>query len=132
MTIQATVLQRSRTLLLGKVKALHNIQDIYAGIADMDISTEPANCRQVVCVTTLVEQEDTLRNAQPDEVLHSLHAGLWTGTFSHKFKRKHMGGQGAYTKSHELLDGIEDHIHTAATRYRAAWAALLVLRGPGL
>jgi hypothetical protein len=42
-----------------------------------------------------------------------------------------MGGQGAYTKSRELLDGIEDRIRTAATRYRAARAALLALRGPG-
>ncbi|KAF7377213.1 CxC2 domain-containing protein [Mycena sanguinolenta] len=114
-TIQATALQRARTLLLGKVKALHDIQDTY----------------MPVCVTALVDQEDALRNAQADEALRNLRSGLRTRTFAHKFKRKHTSGQGAYTKSRELLDGIEDRIRSAATRYRAARAALLALRGPG-
>jgi hypothetical protein len=47
----------------------------------------------------LVEQEDALRNAQADEALWDLHAGLRTCTFAHRFRRKNMGGQGAYTKS---------------------------------
>lgn len=95
-------------------------------------SSLPANSRQAVCVTALVEQEDALRNAQADEALRDLCSGLQTRTFVHKFKRKHTGGQGAYTKSRELLDGIEHCICTAATRYRAARAALFALRGPGL
>ncbi|KAF7351521.1 hypothetical protein MSAN_01584500 [Mycena sanguinolenta] len=153
-TIQATALQRSRTLLLGKVKALHDIQDTYMPGLHTWISQQnpplptgnnaapetipiylpsslPADCRQAVCVTALVEQEDALRNAQADEALRNLRSGLRTRTFAHKFKRKHTSGQGAYTKSRELLDGIEDRIRTAATRYRAARAALLALRGHG-
>ncbi|KAJ7716497.1 hypothetical protein B0H14DRAFT_2412883, partial [Mycena olivaceomarginata] len=153
-TIQATALQRSRTLLLGKVKALHDIQDAYMPGLRTWISQQnpvlptgtnatpetipiylpsslPANSRQAVCVTALVEQEDALRNAQADEALRDLRSGLRTRTFAHKFKRKHTGGQGAYTKSRELLDGIEHRIRTAATRYRAARAALFALRGPG-
>jgi hypothetical protein len=79
----------------------------------------------------LVEQEDALRNAQADEALRDLRAGLRTRTFAHRFKRKNMDGQGAYTKSRELVDGIEDHIHSAATRYRTARVALYSLRGHG-
>ncbi|KAJ7748842.1 hypothetical protein B0H14DRAFT_3096954 [Mycena olivaceomarginata] len=153
-TIQATALQRSRTLLLGKVKVLHDIQDAYMPGLRTWISQQnpvlptgtnatpetipiylpsslPANSRQAVCVTALVEQEDALRNAQADEALRDLRSGLRTRTFAHKFKRKHTGGQGAYTKSRELLDGIEHRIRTAATQYRAAQAALFALRGPG-
>ncbi|KAJ7191675.1 hypothetical protein B0H12DRAFT_1039767, partial [Mycena haematopus] len=153
-TIQATALQRARTLLLGKVKALHDIQDNYmpglrTWIAQQHPalptgnnatpetipiylpSSLPADCRQAVCVTALVEQEDALREAQANEALHNLRAGLRTRTFAHKFKRKNLDGQGAYTKSRELLDGIEDRIRTATARYRAARAALLALRGPG-
>jgi hypothetical protein len=123
-TIQATALQRSRTLLLGKVKVLHDIQDTYMPglrtwiaqqnpVLPMGNNATPetipiylpssllANCLQAVCVTALVEQEDALRNAQADEALRSLRAGLQTRTFAHKFKRKHMGGQGAYTKSRD-------------------------------
>lgn len=37
-----------------------------------------------------------------------------------------------YTKSRELVDGIEDRIRSAATRYRTARAALYSLRGHGL
>ncbi|KAJ6452203.1 hypothetical protein C8R45DRAFT_1057032 [Mycena sanguinolenta] len=153
-TIQATALQRARTLLLGKVKALHDIQDIYMPGLHTWISQQnpplptgsnampetipiylpsslPADCRQAVCVTALVEQEDALRTAQANEALRHLRAGLRTRTFAHKFRRKNLDGQGAYTKSRELLDGIEDRIRTAATRYRAARAALLSLRGQG-
>ncbi|KAJ7812570.1 hypothetical protein B0H14DRAFT_3478739 [Mycena olivaceomarginata] len=151
-TIQATALQRSRTLLLGKVKALHDIQDNYmpglrTWIAQQTLPTGsnakpetipiylpsslPADVRQTVCAPELVEQEDQLRNAQANESLRELRLGLQTRTFAHRFKRKHFDGQGAYTKTRELVDGIEDRIRSSATRYRAARAVLLALRGPG-
>ncbi|KAF8215390.1 hypothetical protein K438DRAFT_1955372 [Mycena galopus ATCC 62051] len=153
-TIQATTLQRARTLLLAKIKALHDIQDIYmpglrTWIAQQtpalptgsDAKPEtipiylpsllPANCRQAVCASTLVEQEDELREAQAGEVLRNLRAGLRTQTFAHKFKHRHLGGQGAFTKTRDLVDGIEDRVHSATACYRAARIALLVLRGAG-
>ncbi|KAJ7846077.1 hypothetical protein B0H14DRAFT_2584366 [Mycena olivaceomarginata] len=153
-TIQATTLQRLRTLLLTKVKALHDVQDTYMpglrtwitqqipvlptgsntkpeSIPIYLPSSLPANDRQAVCVSSLVEQEEALRNAQANVALRQLCAGLRTRVFAHKFKRKHLGGQGAYTKTRELVDGIENHIRSAAVRYRAARAALLALRGPG-
>ncbi|KAK7048776.1 CxC2 domain-containing protein [Favolaschia claudopus] len=105
-TIQATALQRSRTLLLAKVKILHDEQAKYM-------------------------PEDALRYAQALEALHSLRSNLRTRTFAHQFKRKHIAGQGAYTKSRELLDGIERRIRSASARYRAAREALVNLRGSG-
>ncbi|KAJ7885141.1 hypothetical protein B0H14DRAFT_2564086 [Mycena olivaceomarginata] len=104
-TIQATTLQRSRTLLLGKVQALHDIQDTYMpGLR-----------------TWIAQQSPTVANRQTANT-HLCH---W-------FKRKNMEGQGAYTKSRELVDGIEDRIRSAAMRYRTARAALYSLRGHGL
>ncbi|KAJ7694095.1 hypothetical protein B0H17DRAFT_931964, partial [Mycena rosella] len=50
-------------------------------------------------------------------------------TFAHQFKRKHLGGQGMYTKSRALLDAIEDRIRMASVQYRAARKVLWALRG---
>ncbi|KAJ7731090.1 hypothetical protein B0H14DRAFT_3097890 [Mycena olivaceomarginata] len=134
-TIQATTLQRSRTLLLAKVKALHDDVDHSAntGVANRKRykpesipiylpSSLPANDRQAVCVSSLVEQEEALRNAQANVALRQLRAGLRTRVFAHKAQ---------YTKTRELVDGIENRIRSAAVRYRAARAALLALCGPG-
>jgi hypothetical protein len=141
-------------LLLSKVKALHDVQDTYMPglhqwIAEQTpplpvgsnakpetipiylLSSIPADARPRVCPSALVEQEEALRSAQADQALRQLRAGLRTRTFAHRFKRKHLGGQGAYTKSRDLLDAIKDRIRSAAARYRAARAALLALRGRG-
>ncbi|KAJ7486373.1 hypothetical protein B0H11DRAFT_1721594, partial [Mycena galericulata] len=153
-TIQATALQRSRTILLGKVSRLHDVQGSYMPglrqwLAQQDPplaagstaqpetmaiylpSSLPAAVRETVCVPELAAQEDRLREAQAHEALRDLRSGLRTRTFAHQFKRKHTSGQGMYTKSRELLDAIEDRIRDAAGRYRAARAALLALRGAG-
>ncbi|KAJ7494558.1 hypothetical protein B0H11DRAFT_1716969 [Mycena galericulata] len=153
-TIQATALQRSRTLLLGKVSALHDVQATYMPglrpwIAQQNPalpegstaqpetipiylpSSLPAAVREAICVPELTAQEERLREAQAGEALRDLRSGLRTRTFAHQFKRKHTSGQGMYTKSRELLDAIEDRIRGAAARYRAARTALFALRGPG-
>ncbi|KAJ7807698.1 hypothetical protein B0H14DRAFT_3091221 [Mycena olivaceomarginata] len=143
-TVQATALQRSRTLLLAKIKALQDIQDNYmpglrTWITQQTLPTGsnakpetipiylpsslPADVRPKVCAPDLIEQEDQLRDAQANEALCALRSGLRTRTFAHRFKRKHWDGQGAYTKTHR--------IRSSATRYRAARAALLAWRGPG-
>lgn len=94
-------------------------------------SALPASERGAICVAGLVELEDALRGAQARAALRDLRSGLRTRMFAHRFKRQHMGGQGMYTKSRSLLDGIEDRIRDAAVRYRVARAALLALRGSG-
>jgi hypothetical protein len=94
-------------------------------------SSLPAVMRETVCAAGLAAQEDCLRNAQAADALRDLRSGLHTRTFAHRFKRKHISGQGMYTKSRTLLDAIEDNIRDASSRYRVARAALLALRGPG-
>ncbi|KAJ7734861.1 hypothetical protein B0H16DRAFT_1664965 [Mycena metata] len=153
-TIQATDLQRKRTVLLGKVAALQDVQNLYMPglrqwIAQQDPplaapdnskpetikiflpSSLPAAARETVCLPQLAQNEEDLRQAQAGNALRELRSNLRTRTFAHQFKRKNMGGQGMYTKSQSLQDGIEDCIRSASARYRAAWVGLLALRGPG-
>jgi hypothetical protein len=153
-TIQATALQRQRTILLGKVSALRDVQETYmpglrrwAGQQNPPLpaadnskpetiniylpSALPIDARDSVCVPGLAKHEDDLRSAQAVEVMRELRSGLRTRTFSHQFKRKLTASQGVYTKSRTLTDGIEDRIRTATARYRAARAALFGLRGTG-
>ncbi|KAF8215194.1 hypothetical protein K438DRAFT_1561909 [Mycena galopus ATCC 62051] len=153
-TIQATTLQRQRTLLLGNICKLHDIQGQYMPGLPQWIAQQipplpanetakpetikiylpsslPAMDHEAVCAPGLVAQEERLRKAQAEDALRLLRRGLRTRTFAHKFKRQHLSGQGMYTKSRSLLDGIEARIGEAAARYRAARAALLALRGPG-
>ncbi|KAJ7844576.1 hypothetical protein B0H13DRAFT_1908834 [Mycena leptocephala] len=134
-TIQATALQRQRTILLGKVSALHDVQESYmpglrrwVGQQNPPLpaadnskpetikiylpSSIPADAREAVCVPGLVKQEDELRNAQAVEGCVNYEVGV-------------------FTKSRTLTDGIEDRIRAASARYRTARAALLLLRGPG-
>ncbi|KAJ7715473.1 hypothetical protein B0H16DRAFT_1805290 [Mycena metata] len=143
-TIQATELQRKRTLLLGKVSALQDVQNVYMpGLRQWMAQQDPPfplpdNSKPetitIFLPSSLLAADrdaDDLRQAQANEALRELRSNLRTRTFAHQFKRKHMGGQGMYTKSQSLQDGIEDRIRGAATRYRAAWRGLLALRGPG-
>ncbi|KAJ7866049.1 hypothetical protein B0H14DRAFT_3084255 [Mycena olivaceomarginata] len=153
-TIQATDLQRKRTLLLGKISSLQDIQDTYMPglarwiseqtppLAAPDHSTPetiniflpsslPAEARDAVCLPGLAKNEEDLRQAQALEALRDLRASLRTQTVAAQFKRKHLSGQGMYTKSRTLLDGIEERIRDAAARYRAARVGLFRLRGPG-
>ncbi|KAJ7841679.1 hypothetical protein B0H13DRAFT_1910144 [Mycena leptocephala] len=152
-TIQATTLQRQRTLLLGKISKLDSVQQQYMpGLGQWAArqplpptrntakpetikiclpSSLPAADREAVCVAGLAKQEEELRNAQAEDALRDLRRGLRTRTFAHRFKRKHLSGQGMYTKSRSLLDSIEDRIRDASSWYRVARAALLALRGAG-
>ncbi|KAK6977452.1 CxC2 domain-containing protein [Favolaschia claudopus] len=144
-TIQATDLQRRRTLLLGKISALQDIQDTYmpglsAFLAKQPApstvdhsrpetikiflpSSLPADVREGICLPGLVKNEEDLRQAQATEALRDLRSGLRTRTFAHRFKRKHLEGQGMYTKSRSLLEAIEERIR--------ARQGMLDLRGSG-
>jgi hypothetical protein len=94
-TIQATSLQQQRTILLGKVSALRDVQETYMpglrrwagqqqpplppadyskpeGINIYLPSALPADVRESVCVPGLVKHEDDLRAAQAVEALRNL------------------------------------------------------------
>ncbi|KAJ7020126.1 hypothetical protein C8F04DRAFT_1275478 [Mycena alexandri] len=127
-TIQATELQHKRTLLLGKIAKLQDDPPLPAADNSRPERIKillPSSLPAAAC-----ETED-LRQAQVGDALRELRSNLRTRTFAHQFKRKNMGGQGMWTKSRTLLDGIEDGIRVAAACYRAGWAGLLALRGPG-
>ncbi|KAJ6447332.1 hypothetical protein C8R47DRAFT_999818, partial [Mycena vitilis] len=151
-TIQAPTLQRQRTLLLGKICALQDVQETYMpGLRQWAIrhgeptqdkskpetmqiympSTLPEEHRTGLCIPGLVDNEAELRQAQAGQALRELRSGLRTRVFAHKFKRKLPSSQGSYTKSRALTDGIEARIRGAADRYRAARAGLFALKGPG-
>ncbi|KAJ7635975.1 hypothetical protein DFH06DRAFT_1139060 [Mycena polygramma] len=151
-TIQATTLQRQRTLLLSKISALQDVQETYMpGLRQWIThkglpapnkskpetiplympSTLPAVDRALLCIPGLVAHEESLRSAQASEGLRALRSGLRTRVFAHQFKRRLNNTQGVYTKSRSLTDGIEDRIRAAAAQYRTARLALLALRGHG-
>ncbi|KAJ7895849.1 hypothetical protein B0H13DRAFT_1885371 [Mycena leptocephala] len=153
-TIQATTLQWQQTLLLGKIMKLQDVQGQYMPglrqwialqnppFADDNNakpktikvylpSSLPTVMHETVCAAGLAAQEDCLRNAQAADVLRDLQSGLHTRTFAHRSKRKHISGQGMYTKSQTLIDAIEDNMRDVSSRYQVARAALLALRGPG-
>jgi hypothetical protein len=149
---QAAELQRKRTLLLGMVQRLRDEQAHFMpGLTrlleenpsdesstrpeEMKLylpSTLPARTRNDICVGGLPAQEERLRAAQAREALSDLRRQLRTRTMAHQFKRRHMDGQAAYTKSQALQSAIEQKIKAATSRYNAARGALLALRGPGV
>ncbi|KAJ7118695.1 hypothetical protein C8R43DRAFT_1091016 [Mycena crocata] len=131
-TIQATTLQRQRTLLLGKISALHDVQGTYMPGLPHWVSQQgtaipvpnkskpetmpiylpsrlPAADRQGACIAGLA-----------GESLRDLRSALRTRTFAHQFQRKLGNSQGVYTKSRTLTDGIEDRVRAASGRYRMA------------
>ncbi|KAJ7812574.1 hypothetical protein B0H14DRAFT_2377530 [Mycena olivaceomarginata] len=148
---QAADLQRRRTLLLGMVKCLRDEQVHFmpglAVLLEAEPSTESSRrpeemrlhlpssftkeVRDRICVAELPSEEERLRLAQAHEVLRNLQQHLRIRTLAHQFKRRHTGGQAAYTKSQALQSGIEEHIKGAASCYRSAREALLLLCGPG-
>ncbi|KAJ7181651.1 hypothetical protein C8R43DRAFT_869903 [Mycena crocata] len=149
-TIQATELQRKRTLLLGMIKRLHDSQSTFMpGLAKRLEGEKPQKSRrpedtilylpsffpqaeaEALCIEGLPAEESRLRQAQAVTALRDLRRHLRIRTVAWNFKRKHSAGQAAYTKSQALQSSIEVHIKGAATQYGTARSALLQLRGPG-
>ncbi|KAJ7225301.1 hypothetical protein GGX14DRAFT_556103 [Mycena pura] len=151
-SVQAADLQWRRTLLLGQVKRLRDEQAHFMpGLAtyldsklappesmarpeDMWLhlpSSLPVSVRETVCIVGLLHEEERLRLAQAHEALRHLRRHLRIRMLAHHFRRKHTSGQAAYTKSQALQSSIEVSIKSAVSRYNAARAALLALRGPG-
>ncbi|KAJ7126583.1 hypothetical protein C8R43DRAFT_1090313 [Mycena crocata] len=136
-TIQATELQRKRTLLLGMIKRLRDSQSAFMpGLAKRLENETPQKSRrpedtilylpsffppeeaEAMCVEGLLAEESRFRQAQAVSALRDLRRHLRIRTIAFHFKRKHPVGQAAYTKSQALQSSIEVHIRGA-------------LRGPG-
>ncbi|KAJ7917979.1 hypothetical protein B0H13DRAFT_2231340 [Mycena leptocephala] len=148
---QATDLQRKRTLLAGMVKRLRDEQPHFMpGLAalldgrhvaensarpeEMQLHLPSAfekDVRDRICIPGLAEEEERVRQAQAYECLRQLRRQLRLRTCAHQFRRRHTGGQAAFTKSQALQSSIEGRIKGATSRYGTAREALLSLRGPG-
>ncbi|KAJ7181393.1 hypothetical protein C8R43DRAFT_1083776 [Mycena crocata] len=145
-TVQATDLQRRRTLLLTMIKRLRDAQGAFMpGLAKLLGKTEgstkssrPENTKlflpshfsreiaDQICVEGLTEEEDRLRQAQAVTALRDLRRHLRIRTCAHQFKRKHTAGQAAYTKSQALQSSIEVHVKGAVSQYQTARAAMVL------
>ncbi|KAJ7198757.1 hypothetical protein GGX14DRAFT_536593 [Mycena pura] len=139
---QATDLQRRRTLLLGQVKRLRDEQAHFMPGLATYIDSQPAPPENLARPEDLrlhlpsslpisVPEEDRLRQAQAHDALRKLRRHLRIRMLAHRFRRKHNASQAAYTKSQALQSSIDLSTKSAASRYNAARAALLALRGPG-
>ncbi|KAF7326474.1 CxC2 domain-containing protein [Mycena venus] len=130
-----STLVRSRTLLLGKFKALHDIQDTYMPGLRMWIAqqTPPLPTGNSTTPETIPIY---LPSSLPANVRQMRRCGIFVQGCEHaplpiSSSTKNMDWQGAYTKSRELIDGMEDLIRSAAIRHRIARAALYSLHGHG-
>ncbi|KAJ7609963.1 hypothetical protein FB45DRAFT_982292 [Roridomyces roridus] len=153
-SIQAADLQRKRTQTLSLIQRfrdeqVHFMPGLKSHLEGLQSSSDtestsrpedmklhlpsawPATLRQTLCITGLPEEEERLRAAQAWDALRELRRQLRTRMLAHQFKRAHISGQAAYTKSQQLHNSIEQRIRAAATSYKTARAALLSLRGPG-
>ncbi|KAG9309250.1 hypothetical protein JVU11DRAFT_10732 [Chiua virens] len=79
------------------------------------------------CDKTLQRIEWRLCIAQAHDALHSLQSNLHAQMCVLKYKDRYLHGQGANTRAHNTLKGIEHQINTAANRYNDAYKALVKL-----
>jgi hypothetical protein len=76
---------------------------------------------------SLVNIEWKLRHAQAYESLDSLRHYLQVRAYLYKFKDRFVRGQGANTRARNTINGVQAKIDAAATEYRVAYGALLLL-----
>ncbi|KAJ7078696.1 hypothetical protein B0H15DRAFT_924758 [Mycena belliarum] len=123
-SIQATELQRKRTLLLNTISRFRDEQanfmpGITGWMADRPSDNKskpediklvlpsflPPDVRAAICIAGLPKEEDCLRQAQAVGGLRELRRQLRTRTFAHTLKRRHTASQAMYTKSQALQIG---------------------------
>ncbi|KAK7007802.1 hypothetical protein R3P38DRAFT_3324954 [Favolaschia claudopus] len=81
----------------------------------------------VVIQTSVLEMEYRLRVAQAAESLHEIRRLLLVRTHLYKLKDKHMRGVRANTRSADKIAALNEQIKRAASTYRVAREALVVL-----
>ena len=79
----------------------------------------------------MIAIEDKLRFAHAHEALDGLRRQLCARICTNKFKIKNITGQVANTKARECQKTIDRKTIQQKMKYRRAWKALVVLRGPG-
>jgi hypothetical protein len=152
--IQATQIQKRRTLLLKRIQKFVEAQQIFMpglhaylksqNLIEQDYSTSKPETTKLrlpssilsskrlnVCVPGLPDIENELRFAQAVESLSSLRRHLRTRTMAGKYKTKNASSQRAYTRSRALQDQVESRIRACQSQYNVARAAVLSLCGTG-
>jgi len=84
-----------------------------------------------VCIQGLPGIEEQLCEAHVMEGLQDLRTQLRMRSYMSVYKKSNIQSQGPYTRMRTLQQQVEQRVMRAATCYRQARAALLVLRGPG-
>lgn len=85
--------------------------------------------RAAGCQEGLAEMEAKLREAQCNDALVKLRAGLHAKRHVMYWKSSNITGQNGATRSQTLVGQINDRISATATKYREARRALLSLKG---
>jgi hypothetical protein len=88
-------------------------------------SSFPADTHSSICSLALSEPEMQLRIAQTSDSLSALRYHLRIHNYTHRFKVKHITGQGPTTQAREVLENISNKIQSSATKYRRAREAYL-------
>jgi hypothetical protein len=151
-TSQASELQQKRMSLQKRIAAFRRLQTIYMPGVAMKLATDNAGddgphdiedvrlwlpseldsqLRTHGCHKGLPSMEEQLREAQCRDALEKIRNLERAKMHFIHHRNSNTRGQKAATRSHTLIDGITLKIQLAASRYRDAHRALVVLRGPG-
>ncbi|KAI0037791.1 hypothetical protein FA95DRAFT_1585548 [Auriscalpium vulgare] len=89
----------------------------------------PISLRRTGCAPGLVEKETRLRRAQAEDSLHQIRRALRTRLGLVHYKHVHVDGPGnkANTRARDLIVRHNQKLNRYVQRYRAAYAALVIL-----
>ncbi|KAF7977625.1 hypothetical protein HWV62_3024 [Athelia sp. TMB] len=146
--LQLAKMQERQNSLLRKIKTWMAIQVLYMpevsplraaedlASADLQVKTESFNIplhlpsalpSRIRVQPILYDYEFRLRRAQGFECLDDLRGHLRMRSHMYKFKDRNVRGQGACTRSGNLLHRVKQKVDACATQYKRARAALLSL-----
>ncbi|KZP24407.1 hypothetical protein FIBSPDRAFT_1011668, partial [Athelia psychrophila] len=146
--LQLAKIQERQNSLLRKLKTWMAVQQLYMpevsplrAAADRVSSAQTGNTesfdiplylpsalpRRVRVKPILYEYEFRLRSAQAYECLDDLRGHLRMRTHMWQYKNKNVRGQGANTRTNNLLNRVQKKANASAAQYRAAYAAMSAL-----
>ncbi|KAJ7138991.1 hypothetical protein C8R44DRAFT_606318 [Mycena epipterygia] len=81
------------------------------------------------CQRNVADMEATMREGQCENTLLAIRRHLHVKRFLISFRNANITGQAKATRSHTIIDQLEERIDVAARKYQAAHTALLRLKG---
>ena len=110
-----------------KAETLHS--DLLQRPQDFPLFLPSSIARSVSCNETLKQIEWKLREGQAHDALNELRQALRSKAYMLRFKDRFLRGQGANTRARNCLKNIDGKVLASASKYRAAYRALVVLGG---